>query len=168
MMNQHAVSYRVVEVVAGNSDAVTLSNLYPDTQYHLTVSAVWSGKKYRSRPIVFRTLGKFFHYFSTIFIFTFLMRKSYLFTTNKSLNQLFNSRMLGKLVQLLYFIKTPEILSWKARYLIFEMVLVKDGKLQCLHCFPLFLKKWLQFFIFIIIKLEKNRREKREKQWRNL
>lgn len=69
MMNQHAVSYRVVEVVAGNSDAVTLSNLYPDTQYQLTVSAVWSGKKYRSRPIVFRTLGKFFCYFSKIFIY---------------------------------------------------------------------------------------------------
>ncbi|XP_066253271.1 uncharacterized protein [Euwallacea similis] len=47
---------RVVEIVAGNSDAVTLSNLHPDTQYQLTVSAVWSGRKYRSRPIVFRTL----------------------------------------------------------------------------------------------------------------
>ncbi|XP_050305145.1 uncharacterized protein LOC126742535 isoform X2 [Anthonomus grandis grandis] len=47
---------RVVEVVAGNSDAVTLSNLNPDTQYQLTVSAVWAGRKFRSRPIVFRTL----------------------------------------------------------------------------------------------------------------
>ncbi|XP_076266694.1 uncharacterized protein LOC143200173 isoform X2 [Rhynchophorus ferrugineus] len=47
---------RVVAVVAGNSDAVTLSNLKPDTQYQLTVAAVWAGRKYRSRPIVFRTL----------------------------------------------------------------------------------------------------------------
>lgn len=56
-MNQ-AVSYRVVAVVAGNSEAVTLSGLKADTQYQLTVAAVWTGKKYRSRPIVFRTLGK--------------------------------------------------------------------------------------------------------------
>ncbi|KAJ3654743.1 hypothetical protein Zmor_013911 [Zophobas morio] len=49
-------SYRVVAVVAGNSDAVTLSGLKADTQYQLTVAAVWGGKKYRSRPIVFRTL----------------------------------------------------------------------------------------------------------------
>jgi hypothetical protein len=48
----------VVAVVAGNSDAVTLSGLKTDTQYQLTVAAVWGGKKYRSRPIVFRTLGK--------------------------------------------------------------------------------------------------------------
>ncbi|KAJ8920024.1 hypothetical protein NQ315_011674 [Exocentrus adspersus] len=47
---------RVVAVVAGNSDAVTLSGLKADTQYQLTVAAVWAGKKYRSRPIVFRTL----------------------------------------------------------------------------------------------------------------
>lgn len=59
-MNWHAVSYRVVAIVAGNSDAVTLSNLNPDTQYQLTVSAVWGGRKYRSRPIVFRTLGKIY------------------------------------------------------------------------------------------------------------
>lgn len=52
-------SYRVVAVVAGNSEAVTLYGLSPDTQYQLTVTAVWSGKKYRSRPIVFRTLGEF-------------------------------------------------------------------------------------------------------------
>ncbi|XP_049299530.1 uncharacterized protein LOC125772142 isoform X6 [Anopheles funestus] len=49
-------SYRVVVVVAGNRDAVTLGGLTPDTQYQLTVAAVWNGKKYRSRPIVFRTL----------------------------------------------------------------------------------------------------------------
>uniref|UniRef100_A0A182YNK6 Fibronectin type III domain-containing protein n=1 Tax=Anopheles stephensi TaxID=30069 RepID=A0A182YNK6_ANOST len=46
----------VVVVVAGNRDAVTLGGLTPDTQYQLTVAAVWNGKKYRSRPIVFRTL----------------------------------------------------------------------------------------------------------------
>lgn len=49
-------SYRVVAVVAGNSEAVTLSGLKADTQYQLTVAAVWGGRKYRSRPIVFRTL----------------------------------------------------------------------------------------------------------------
>ncbi|XP_050460621.1 uncharacterized protein LOC126856272 isoform X5 [Cataglyphis hispanica] len=51
-------SYRVVAVVAGNSEAVTLSNLRADTQYQLVVTAVRAGKKFRSRPIVFRTLGK--------------------------------------------------------------------------------------------------------------
>ncbi|XP_078043504.1 uncharacterized protein LOC144473481 isoform X2 [Augochlora pura] len=49
-------SYRVVAVVAGNSEAVTLSGLKADTQYQLTVTATRAGKKYRSRPIVFRTL----------------------------------------------------------------------------------------------------------------
>lgn len=52
-------SYRVVAVVAGNSDSVTLSGLLADTQYQITVTAVREGKKYRSRPIVFRTLGEF-------------------------------------------------------------------------------------------------------------
>jgi hypothetical protein len=52
------LSYRVVAVIAGNSEAVILRGLSPDTQYQLTVAAVWSGRKYRSRPIVFRTLGK--------------------------------------------------------------------------------------------------------------
>lgn len=52
------VSYRVVAVVAGNSEAVTLSGLRADTQYQLVVTAVRAGKKFRSRPIVFRTLGK--------------------------------------------------------------------------------------------------------------
>ncbi|PBC27671.1 Fibronectin type III domain-containing protein [Apis cerana cerana] len=50
------VSYRVVAVVAGNSEAVTLSGLRADTQYQLVVTAVRGGKKFRSRPIVFRTL----------------------------------------------------------------------------------------------------------------
>ncbi|GAB0095019.1 Fibronectin type-III domain-containing protein [Sergentomyia squamirostris] len=49
-------SYRVVAEVAGNSEAVTLINLVPSTQYQLTVAALFNGKKYRSRPIVFRTL----------------------------------------------------------------------------------------------------------------
>ncbi|XP_018315942.1 uncharacterized protein [Mycetomoellerius zeteki] len=49
---------RVVAVVAGNSEAVTLSGLRADTQYQLVVTAVRAGKKFRSRPIVFRTLGK--------------------------------------------------------------------------------------------------------------
>lgn len=56
--NGKVVSYRVVAVVAGNSEAVTLSNLRADTQYQLVVTAVRAGKKFRSRPIVFRTLGK--------------------------------------------------------------------------------------------------------------
>lgn len=47
---------RVVAVVAGNSEAVTLNNLHPDTQYQLVVTAVKAGKRFRSRPIVFRTL----------------------------------------------------------------------------------------------------------------
>ncbi|XP_031850332.1 uncharacterized protein LOC116435176 isoform X6 [Nomia melanderi] len=49
-------SYRVVPVIAGNSEAVTLSGLRADTQYQLAVTAIRAGKKYRSRPIVFRTL----------------------------------------------------------------------------------------------------------------
>lgn len=57
--NGKVVSYRVVAVVAGNSEAVTLSGLRADTQYQLVVTAVRAGKKFRSRPIVFRTLGKF-------------------------------------------------------------------------------------------------------------
>lgn len=56
--NSKVVSYRVVAVVAGNSEAVTLSGLRADTQYQLVVTAVRGGKKFRSRPIVFRTLGK--------------------------------------------------------------------------------------------------------------
>ncbi|CAK9796494.1 hypothetical protein ANTPLA_LOCUS822 [Anthophora plagiata] len=59
---------RVVAVVAGNSEAVTLSGLRADTQYQLVVTAVRAGKKFRSRPIVFRTLGKLHlligHFFS--------------------------------------------------------------------------------------------------------
>ncbi|KAL1138070.1 hypothetical protein AAG570_009765 [Ranatra chinensis] len=51
-------SYRVVVVVAGNSDSVTLTGLTADTQYSVTVTAVRGGKKFKSRPVVFRTLGK--------------------------------------------------------------------------------------------------------------
>ncbi|KAG8262051.1 hypothetical protein J6590_061103 [Homalodisca vitripennis] len=53
-------SYRVVAVVAGNSDSVTLSGLLADTQYQITVTAVRDGKKFKSRPIVFRTLVRVF------------------------------------------------------------------------------------------------------------
>ncbi|XP_031850328.1 uncharacterized protein LOC116435176 isoform X3 [Nomia melanderi] len=54
--SQNNDSYRVVPVIAGNSEAVTLSGLRADTQYQLAVTAIRAGKKYRSRPIVFRTL----------------------------------------------------------------------------------------------------------------
>ncbi|KAL0839001.1 hypothetical protein ABMA28_016998 [Loxostege sticticalis] len=47
-------SYRVVLEVAGNSDAVILSGLEADTQYQVTVAALWGGHKYRSRPIHMR------------------------------------------------------------------------------------------------------------------
>ncbi|GJQ71444.1 hypothetical protein Trydic_g11169 [Trypoxylus dichotomus] len=43
-------------MVAGNSEAVTLTGLKADTQYQLSVIAIWNGKRYRSRPIVFRTM----------------------------------------------------------------------------------------------------------------
>lgn len=62
------VSYRVVAVVAGNSEAVTLTGLKADTQYQLTVAAVWQGKKYRSRPIVFRTLGEYLNLLTNMII----------------------------------------------------------------------------------------------------
>uniref|UniRef100_A0A1B0G4D9 Fibronectin type-III domain-containing protein n=1 Tax=Glossina morsitans morsitans TaxID=37546 RepID=A0A1B0G4D9_GLOMM len=42
--------------VAGNSEAIILDRLSPGTQYSITVTAIWMGKKYRSRQIVFRTL----------------------------------------------------------------------------------------------------------------
>lgn len=52
------LSYRVVAIVAGNSEAIVLGGLIPDTQYQLAVIATWKGRKYRSRTIVFRTLGE--------------------------------------------------------------------------------------------------------------
>lgn len=45
--------------MAGNSEAVVLDRLQPNTQYQITVSAIWAGKKYRSRQVIFRTLGKY-------------------------------------------------------------------------------------------------------------
>lgn len=45
-------------VVAGNSQAVVLGNLVPDTQYQLTVAAIFNGRRVKSRPVVFRTMGK--------------------------------------------------------------------------------------------------------------
>ncbi|XP_023033581.1 uncharacterized protein LOC6646201 isoform X2 [Drosophila willistoni] len=48
---------RVVQDVAGNSEAIVLDRLLPSTQYSLVVTAIWLGKKYRSRgQIKFRTL----------------------------------------------------------------------------------------------------------------
>ncbi|KAH8370241.1 hypothetical protein KR093_002747 [Drosophila rubida] len=50
---------RVVQDVAGSSEAIVLDRLLPSTQYSLSVTAIWMGKKYRSRgQIKFRTLGK--------------------------------------------------------------------------------------------------------------
>lgn len=68
---REGVSYRVVAVVAGNSEAVTLSGLRADTQYQLVVTAVRAGKKYRSRPIVFRTLGESSVSFHLFILFSF-------------------------------------------------------------------------------------------------
>lgn len=72
-------SYRVVAVVAGNSEAVTLTGLTPDTQYQLTVTAVWNGKKFRSRPIVFRTLGKWNTHTDKLILFFILFVFSFFF-----------------------------------------------------------------------------------------
>ncbi|KAM7345877.1 uncharacterized protein ACRADG_011971 isoform 2-T22 [Cochliomyia hominivorax] len=47
---------RVVQDVAGNSEAIILDRLTPGTQYSIAVTAVWLGKKYRSRQVIFRTL----------------------------------------------------------------------------------------------------------------
>ncbi|XP_073971475.1 uncharacterized protein isoform X3 [Rhodnius prolixus] len=50
-------SYRVVQFMARNSDSVVLSGLKPNTQYQVTVTAVRGGRKYRSRPVIFRTMA---------------------------------------------------------------------------------------------------------------
>ncbi|XP_055371684.1 uncharacterized protein LOC129605778 isoform X4 [Condylostylus longicornis] len=60
-VDKYVVTYkptddRVVKQVAGNSEAVILDRLSPSTQYSIGVTAIWLGKKYRSRQIVFRTL----------------------------------------------------------------------------------------------------------------
>ncbi|KAL7737031.1 hypothetical protein ACLKA6_005255 [Drosophila palustris] len=48
---------RIVQNVAGSSEAIVLDRLLPSTQYSLTVTAIWMGKKYRSGgQIKFRTL----------------------------------------------------------------------------------------------------------------
>lgn len=57
-LTEQLVSYRTSDVVAGNSNFITLRNLEPGTQYQVTVVAVKGGKRYRSRPTVFRTMGK--------------------------------------------------------------------------------------------------------------
>lgn len=53
--------------VPGNSTSVVLGNLQPDTQYSLTVAAtVAGGRRSRSRPVVFKTMGKsqlYFYFF---------------------------------------------------------------------------------------------------------
>nr|XP_018914534.1 PREDICTED: uncharacterized protein LOC109042317 isoform X1 [Bemisia tabaci]XP_018914535.1 PREDICTED: uncharacterized protein LOC109042317 isoform X1 [Bemisia tabaci]XP_018914536.1 PREDICTED: uncharacterized protein LOC109042317 isoform X1 [Bemisia tabaci]XP_018914537.1 PREDICTED: uncharacterized protein LOC109042317 isoform X1 [Bemisia tabaci] len=49
-------SYRVVVVVAANCESVQLTGLIPNTQYTLSVAAFRASKKYRSSPVVFKTL----------------------------------------------------------------------------------------------------------------
>lgn len=44
--------------MAAINEAVVLGGLIPDTQYQVTVAAIWDGRKHLSRPIVFRTLGE--------------------------------------------------------------------------------------------------------------
>jgi hypothetical protein len=58
MLTEQPVSYRTSDVVAGNSNFITLRNLEPSTQYQVTVVAVKGGKRYRSRPTIFLTMGK--------------------------------------------------------------------------------------------------------------
>ncbi|KAF4523774.1 hypothetical protein B566_EDAN009006 [Ephemera danica] len=52
------ICFRVITIVAGNLGGAALQGLTPGTQYQLAVTAVRAGRKMRSRPIVFRTLGK--------------------------------------------------------------------------------------------------------------
>lgn len=42
--------------MAAINEALVLGGLIPDTQYQVTVAAIWDGIKHLSRPIVFRTL----------------------------------------------------------------------------------------------------------------
>lgn len=53
------LSYRVVVTVPAQSEAVVLKNLSPNTQYQLSVTAVFRGHRSRSRQVIFRTLGEF-------------------------------------------------------------------------------------------------------------
>ena len=57
-LTEELLSYRTSDVVAGNSNFITLRNLEPNTQYQVTVVAVKGGKRYRSRPTIFLTMGK--------------------------------------------------------------------------------------------------------------
>jgi hypothetical protein len=68
MLTDQPVSYRTSDVVAGNSNFITLRNLEPSTQYQVTVVAVKGGKRYRSRPTIFLTMGK--SYFRNIIPFS--------------------------------------------------------------------------------------------------
>ncbi|XP_061387736.1 uncharacterized protein LOC133322796 [Musca vetustissima] len=72
-------SYRVMQDVAGNSEAIILDRLTPGTQYSIVVSAVWLGKKYRSRQVIFRTLGKLMYAnrASGIWLYVYLPPKPY-------------------------------------------------------------------------------------------
>lgn len=58
IQHEHFCSYAAY-IVAGNSEkGLLLLGLLPDTQYMLTVSAIFRSRKYRSRAIIFRTLGE--------------------------------------------------------------------------------------------------------------
>lgn len=69
------ISYRVVAEVTANSEAVELDGLIPDTQYQVTVAAIRSGRKYFSRPIVFRTYPDFEGELRNEWLFCYLMLK---------------------------------------------------------------------------------------------
>lgn len=45
-------------VAAGHLQSVVLGNLLPDTQYQLSVAAIYNGRRHKSRQIVFKTMGK--------------------------------------------------------------------------------------------------------------
>jgi hypothetical protein len=49
-------SYKIVAGIAGNSKAVTIGGLNPETLYELSITAFRKGEKFSSEPIVFRTL----------------------------------------------------------------------------------------------------------------
>lgn len=53
------LSFRVVVTVAAESEAVILTSLSPNTQYQLSVTAVCPGHRFRSRQVIFRTLGEY-------------------------------------------------------------------------------------------------------------
>ncbi|XP_033607833.1 uncharacterized protein LOC111865727 isoform X2 [Cryptotermes secundus] len=55
-VNYKPTNARISDVVAGNSNFITLNNLVPSTQYQVTVVAVKGGRRYRSRPTIFLTM----------------------------------------------------------------------------------------------------------------